>query len=117
MKKISDIIITCLVWSLALILTAGCSRDSSGGGAAPEEALLEVGIVSPSRDIAIGAGQPVDFHGYASGGTEPYEFIWDFDGARSESSLKDPGTVVFDEEGTYTVRFKAVDAEGVNKPA
>ncbi|HPI91909.1 MAG TPA: PKD domain-containing protein [Deltaproteobacteria bacterium] len=102
-----------LVVAAVLLFSSGCGGDSSGGGTAEEEAILEVGIASPSREITIETGSSVEFHGYVSGGAEPYEFLWNFGDAGPESSLKDPGTVIFDEDGVYEVVFQVIDANGV----
>ncbi|HOS97375.1 MAG TPA: PKD domain-containing protein [Deltaproteobacteria bacterium] len=105
--------ITALFISLTLVLAAvGCSEDDSGSSPAPE-AILEVGISSPSEDIIVRTGQSVEFHGYVEGGESPYTYQWDFDGVRPDANQKDPGVVTFNEAGTYTITFTVQDANGV----
>jgi len=51
-------------------------------------------------------GQSIKFAGSASGGTEPYTWAWDFDGATSDE--QNP-THSYDEAGTYEVTLYVTD--------
>ena len=64
---------------------------------------LTVNITSLSGSKTISAGQPVDFECSVSNGTSPYTFQWDFDGGATNSTVQNPGSIVFSTAGTYTV--------------
>ncbi len=71
------------------------------------------GISSPEADITITEGDSVSFEGLVTGGNGPFVYAWDFGSpAIRTSSLEDPGTVVFDTAGVYTVTFTVTDSDG-----
>jgi len=71
------------------------------------------GISSPAADITITEGDSVSFEGLVTGGNGPFVYAWDFgSSAIRTSSLEDPGTVVFDTAGVYTVTFTVTDSDG-----
>ncbi len=77
-------------------------------------------IDTPAGDKTIVRGQPVDFSGTC---TDPNSivnatFLWDF-GAGSgiaDASQEDPGNVVFNNSGTFTVSFTCTDGFGEPDP-
>ena len=73
-------------------------------------------IVSPVSSQTISAGQSVYFSatGYNAGdiGNQPLSYVWDFDGGSNNTTVQNPGNVVFYTPGTYSVRLIAVDAWG-----
>lgn len=69
-------------------------------------------MVSPSGDQTVTAGESVDFRGRVSSGDAPFFYSWDFDGAAPNSDQRDPGSVVFEEPGTYRVAYRVTDADG-----
>ena len=69
-------------------------------------------IVSPARDVRIYEGEAVLFTGSVVHGNIPLKFRWDFKGGAKKSEQKDPGEVVFDKAGSYTVTFVAQDNDG-----
>jgi PKD repeat protein len=55
--------------------------------------------------------QPVQFYGFASGGTEPYFYEWDLADGNHISRQQNPVTS-YREEGTYTVTLTVFDING-----
>ncbi len=53
---------------------------------------------------------PIQFNGYAVGGTEPYSWHWDF--GDGDSSNKQNPVHTYSEEGNYTVMLIVTDDEG-----
>jgi hypothetical protein len=77
-------------------------------------------IMLPSGDVAINAGDWVDFSGIGSDPDNdlPLSFLWQF-GAGSgiaDSVDEDPGLVQFNSPGIYTVTFTVSDALGITDP-
>ena len=74
-------------------------------------------IDTPVGDIAIAPGGSVSF---TASGTHPLglplSYLWDFDGGAPNSTLEDPGAVVFPATGLYDVKLTAIDATGVADP-
>jgi alpha-tubulin suppressor-like RCC1 family protein len=102
---------------LAIISGCGSCHDGDGSGTgSAEENTLSVSISSPPPDYTVNQGEAVDFQGDAAGGTEPYQYLWEF-GNGSTSDLKDPGLIIFETPGTYTIRLKVTDAEGLTGDA
>ncbi len=71
-------------------------------------------IDTPTTDATIEPGQAVNFTGTASDddGDMPFSYLWDFGGGAPNSTVEDPGNVVFNTPGVYNVRFSATDVSG-----
>ncbi len=74
-------------------------------------------IDAPTEDTSVIAGSAVTFagHGNDPGGAVPLSFRWHFgDGSGvPDSTLEDPGPVVFPRPGTYTVTLTATNRLGL----
>jgi glucose/arabinose dehydrogenase len=101
-------------------LESALSSPQTRSGQAPAGNGAPVGIIqSPSTEVAtIQLGGSLDF---ASFGFDPdgdtISFDWDFDALISgvaPSSAEDPGTVVFDRPGTFTVSLTVTDSQGLS---
>jgi hypothetical protein len=66
-------------------------------------------IASPADDVSIFIGESIDFQGDVQGGTAPYTYAWDFDGAAPLSAVEDPGLITFPHALSYTVTFTVTD--------
>ena len=75
-------------------------------------------INTPSRDVAITVGQSVKFTGTGTDpeGDLPLAFLWDFGGGAANQTVEDPGAVVFNRAGTFTVTFTVTDHLGLADP-
>ena len=76
-------------------------------------------IDSPTGNVTISVGQSVSFMGtYTdSNGHPPLSFLWDFgDSSISNVAIEDPGSITFNNPGTYTVTFTVTDAFGLSDP-
>jgi PKD repeat protein len=75
-------------------------------------------INTPTANVTITAGQSVNFTGTGSdpNNNTPLTFAWNFGGGAANSSVEDPGAVVFSTAGTYTVTFTVADAFGASDP-
>jgi hypothetical protein len=80
---------------------------TSQGGSVPPTAA----ITSPANGVTITAGQSLAFQGTAVGGRTPLTYLWHFGGAISDSTLLNPGAILFSAAGTYTVTFTVTDAD------
>lgn len=70
-------------------------------------------ISSPDSDATIIQGGSVEFNGTVSSGNAPLTHTWDFgDSAIPPSSVEDPGRMVFNRAGTYTVTYTVTDDDG-----
>jgi hypothetical protein len=67
-------------------------------------------ILSPVDGVTFFMGGTVDFQGAVQGGTAPFAYAWDFNGAAPASTVEDPGVIPFPNAGTYTVTFTVTDA-------
>jgi len=78
-------------------------------------------IDSPSGNLTINGGDQVSFSGTGSDpdGDLPLSFHWSFGAGSgiSDSTLEDPGTVRFNNPGTYTVTLAVTDALGNADPS
>jgi PKD repeat protein len=68
-------------------------------------------ITLPAGSTTIIAGQTVRFSGSASGGNAPLSFLWNFDGGAANSTVLNPGNVVFLNPGIYDVSFSVTDTD------
>ncbi|HXJ70106.1 MAG TPA: PKD domain-containing protein, partial [Verrucomicrobiae bacterium] len=75
-------------------------------------------ITAPSGPVTITAGQSVNFTGTGTdpNNNTPLTYAWDFGGGATNSTLQNPGAVVFSTAGTYTVTFTVADALGASDP-
>ena len=75
-------------------------------------------IDSPAANVTIAAGQAVNFTGSGSDPDNhlPLTYAWGFGGAAPGVAIEDPGTVIFNTPGTYSVAFTATDALGLADP-
>jgi parallel beta-helix repeat protein len=90
------------------------------GGAAPPPNQAPNGVIdTPTANATIAAGQSVSFTGTGSDPDNnlPLTFAWNFGGGATNSTVEDPGAVVFNTPGTYTVTFTVKDAFNVADPS
>ena len=99
-------------------------EDSSGASGSAEvfidvqaSPLVAVITLPETETVDIKAGEAVDFEGFASGGVEPYSFLWDFDldgtqgtDAPADSTEEIPGKVTFTKPGKYVVQLDVEDS-------
>ncbi|GAB6097341.1 hypothetical protein JCM14469_35950 [Desulfatiferula olefinivorans] len=70
-------------------------------------------ITSPSADTAVTEGESVNFAASVTSGNAPFTHAWSFgSGGPSARTVEDPGSVTFDNEGTYTVTYTVTDNDG-----
>jgi PKD repeat protein len=89
-------------------------------GSAPSGNLAPQGVIdSPGGDRVISEGQSVVFTGTGSDpdGDVPLSYAWDFDGGAPNSSVEDPGSVVFANAGTYEVSLTVTDSQLLSDPS
>jgi len=84
------------------------------GGPPPNQAPNGV-IGTPTAAVTIAAGQSVNFTGSGTDpdNNTPLTYAWNFGGGATNSTLQNPGVVVFATAGTYTVSFTVTDALGL----
>ncbi len=97
-----------------LLLLAACGSDSSHK---KDPVALSVIFTSPSWNVTIPQGQSVSFIKEVTGGVSPFTYAWDFDGGANSTTVEDPGQVVFDTPGAYTVKLTVTDSAGVSASA
>lgn len=75
-------------------------------------------ILTPLMDTTITAGESVMFTamGTAAPGNEPLSFLWNFGSAAAESVEQNPGAIMFEIPGSYTVTLTVSDAAGQTDP-
>ena len=75
-------------------------------------------ITQPLTDMTINVGDVLNFTGAVidPNNNGPYTFLWQFAGAAAESTLLNPGIVMFNQAGIYPVSFFVTDAAGVTDP-
>jgi PKD repeat protein len=75
-------------------------------------------IDSPAGNVTILAGQSITFTGTGTDpdGNLPLTFLWTFGGGAPNSTAEDPGAVVFNTPGTYTVTFTVTDSLAAADP-
>ena len=71
-----------------------------------------VEILSPASSVSVLQGRGVEFLARVTGGDEPMEVCWDFQGAAPGISQLNPGLVTFPVPGTYQASFQVVDESG-----
>jgi|GEM_PF-2369740 len=100
--------------SIILFLVACSSGGGSGGGnnTGSTEESLSLSIDSPQTDQTITKGNSVNFSSTVSGGTGPYIYQWDFGGGATNCTDEDPGSVIFDNLGTFIVILTVTDQQG-----
>ncbi len=71
-------------------------------------------IDTPSGNVSITIGESVNFTGTGTSpdGNEPLSFFWDFGGGADNTAVEDPGQVVFNRAGAFTVTFTVSDNQG-----
>ncbi|CAM2065895.1 PKD domain-containing protein [Sulfidibacter corallicola] len=81
-------------------------------------------IEQPTGDVSIPVGASVSFQASSAdpntlSGLAPdtdLAVLWDFDGGAPNSTVEDPGTVVFQEPGVFDVTFTVTDSRGAPDP-
>jgi len=73
----------------------------------PEEIPLEAQATANPKDATI--NEDITFTGYASGGTPPYTYFWNF-GSIGDSEDQNP-TFIFSQEDIYTCKLIVTDSE------
>jgi hypothetical protein len=96
-----------------IFFLVSCGGGGGGGGIkAPNVEALSASITSPTGTQTIYAGDFVNFQATISGGTTPYTYQWDFGGGATNSTLEDPGVIIFNSIGNYTVNLMVTDKNG-----
>ncbi len=90
------------------------------GGPPPVNQAPDGRIDSPAADVTITQGQSVSFAGT---GTDPdndvpLAYRWNFGTGSGvpDATLEDPGSITFNNVGTFTVSFTVTDAQGLADP-
>ena len=76
-------------------------------------------IDNPSENVTIGVGQSVIFSGTGSDpdGNLPLTYLWNFGGSGvPDATVEDPGSVIYNTAGAYTVTFTVTDSTGLSDP-
>jgi PKD repeat protein len=77
-------------------------------------------IDTPASDVSITVGQSVNFTGTGSDpdNNTPLTYLWNFGTGSgiANSTAQDPGSVTFNNAGTFTVTFTVTDALGLADP-
>ncbi len=89
----------------------------AAAGGTPNQAPNGV-INTPAANVTITAGQSVNFTATGSDpdGNTPLSYSWNFGGGAANSNVEDPGTVVFNTLGVYTVTLNVTDSLGLSDP-
>ncbi len=71
-------------------------------------------ISSPSGNVTLTKGQAVNFRasGTSPDGNVPLSYFWNFGGGAPNSSQQNPGNVVFNTVGVFTVTLTVTDSQG-----
>lgn len=73
---------------------------------------LKALISSSTGNQSISSGQSIIFQGLVTGGIAPYTYQWSFGDGSTNSTVQDPGSIIFSAAGIYTVTFQVTDANG-----
>ena len=97
-----------------ILCTPGSVFDSVTIKITTPESHIEL----PATDVKIDPGGSVQFAGSGSDpdGDLPLSYDWEFGGGAPNSTLKDPGPIVFNNAGIYRVRFTVIDSSGLADP-
>jgi len=109
-----------ITFSTAGTYTVTLTVTDSSGSTAEASVIVTVepstafigSITSPSGNTTISPGQSVNFQSTVSNGTSPYTFEWDFGGGATNSTVENPGLIIFNTAGTYTVTLTVTDGSG-----
>lgn len=72
-----------------------------------------VEISSPAVNVTTTTGSSIQFEGLVTNGNAPFTYYWNFGSAEiPDSSVEDPGGVVFPKAGDYVVKFTVSDNDG-----
>lgn len=104
------------------VYTVTCKAEDSLGASDTAQVTVTVKdmvaeIVSPATGATVIAGGSLTFDGNVRGGTGPFTYAWDFDGAAPASAVEDPGAVFFHAVRTHTVTFTVTDAASAQDTA
>jgi len=78
-----------------------------------------VGTISaPTSDLVINPGDTITVEGMATDpdANEPITYLWEFDGIAPDSTMQNPGDIIYPDPGTYTIRLTATDSLGLVDP-
>ena len=98
--------------NLTVTDSTGATTQDSVIVTVQSSSTLSASITSPSSAVSINAGQSVNFQSTVSNGTSPYTYSWDFGGGATNSTVQDPGLILFSAVGTYTVTLTVTDSSG-----
>ncbi|MDH5229299.1 MAG: PKD domain-containing protein [Gammaproteobacteria bacterium] len=73
----------------------------------------EAQILSPQGSPMINVGDSLNFSANAVGGTGVLSFLWDFNGVTPNTTVQNPGDVVFSKAGVFTISLTVTDETGV----
>lgn len=76
-------------------------------------------ILNPPTDMTVNVGEAVAFSGTALGTaiTPPVSYYWNFGGAAANSTVQNPGTIIFTRPGTYFISLSVSDNLGIPDPS
>jgi len=91
------------------VITVTGNGTGNANNLAPEST-----ITLPSTNMTITAGQSVNFMGSGSDfdNNQPLSYAWNFGGAANSSTLQNPGSIVFNQAGTFNVSLTVRDSLG-----
>jgi len=74
-------------------------------------------ILEPASDMVVNVGDVIRFtgDGVDPDGNNPLDFYWEF-GQMANGNVRDPGEVIFNQEGNYLVRMQVIDNLGLADP-
>ena len=105
-------------WDATVTVTDNGGATASASVHVSSSASLEPNgtIDSPTGNVTIYAGQGVNLTGTASDpdGNLPLSFLWNLGGGAANQTVEDPGPVIFNTPGSYSLSFIVTDATGVS---
>ncbi|TMQ56084.1 MAG: PKD domain-containing protein [Candidatus Eisenbacteria bacterium] len=105
-------------WNATVTVTDNGGATATASAHVGSSASLEPNgtIDSPNGNVTIYAGQAVNLLGTASDpdGNLPLSLLWNLGGGAANQTVEDPGPVIFNTPGSYTVSFIVTDATGVS---